>query len=149
MLTKGITAVGEKYQAGEFFLPDLVMGAEAFKAGIRILEPELVRLKAERRSIGKVLPGTVAGDIRSLGKDIVATLLTAAGFEVLDVGVDVVVQKFTGEVRAAQPDILGMSALMSTTIGHQRDVRSHRQRRLDCAEDCSFIIPLDCFADFL
>lgn len=121
-MVEGITAVGDKYQTGEFFLPDLAMGAEAFKAGIKILEPELFKLRKERESVGVIVLGTVAGDIHSLGKDIVATLLTAGGFEVHDVGVDVPIEEFTESVRTFKSGILGMSALMSTTIGRQRDV---------------------------
>jgi corrinoid protein of di/trimethylamine methyltransferase len=121
-LISGITGVGDKYETGEFFLPDLVMGGEAFKAGIKILEPELLKLRIKRKSAGTIVLGTVAGDIHSLGKDIVATLLTAAGFEVHDLGVDVPVEKFIESVRALRPDILGISALMSTTIPMQRDI---------------------------
>jgi len=121
-LARGIRQVGEKYGAGEFFLSDLIMGGEAFKAGLKVLEPELLRRKIERKSTGTFVLGTVAGDIHSIGKDIVATLLTAAGFEVSDLGVDVPVEKFIESVRALKPDILGMSALMSTTIPTQREV---------------------------
>jgi len=121
-LIPGITRVGDNYQSGQFFLPDLVMGGEAFKAGIKILEPELLKLRIKRKSAGTVVLGTVAGDIHSIGKDIVAILLTANGFDVQDLGVDVPVKRFIESVRALKPDILGMSALLSTTIPVQRDV---------------------------
>jgi 5-methyltetrahydrofolate--homocysteine methyltransferase len=121
-LVQGIITVGYKYRTGEFYLADLIMGAEAFKAGMNVLQPELSRLRKESKVVGIVLLGTVAGDIHSLGKDIVATLLTAGGFQVYDIGVDVPIEKFIENVKTLKPDILGMSALMTTSIGQQRDV---------------------------
>jgi len=121
-LAQGIRRVGEKYKDGEYFLPDLIMGGEAFKAGLKVFEPELLRRRTERKPTGAFVIGTVAGDIHSIGKDIVATLLTAVGFKLHDLGVDVPVEKFVESVKGLKPDILGMSALLSTTIPVQRRV---------------------------
>jgi len=121
-LVKGAREVGEKYSEGALFLPDLIMGGEAFKAGLEVLEPELSKRKVEMKTIGTVVLGTVAGDIHCLGKDIVATLLSAAGFKVYNIGVDVPVEKFIESVKKFKPDILGASALMSTTIPEQQKI---------------------------
>jgi len=121
-LAQGIGQVGDRYKDGEYFLPDLIMGGEAFKAGLKVFEPELLRRRTERKPIGVFVIGTVAGDIHSIGKDIVATLLTAIGFKIHDLGVDVPVEKFVESVKGLKPDILGMSALLSTTIPVQRQV---------------------------
>ena len=121
-LIPGIKEVGAKFECGEFFLSELVMGAEAFKTGTAVLEPELKRTGGSMKPTGVVVIGTVSGDIHSIGKDIMTTLLTAAGFRVNDLGVDVPVERFVETVRTSIPDVVGMSALMSTTIPIQRDV---------------------------
>jgi corrinoid protein of di/trimethylamine methyltransferase len=121
-LIAGIKEVGAKFECGEFFLSELVMGAEAFKAGAAVLEPELRRTGGNIKPAGVIIMGTVSGDIHSIGKDIVTTLLTAAGFKVDDLGVDVPVARFVEAVRTSMPDVVGMSALMSTTIPTQREV---------------------------
>ena len=126
-LIPGIREVGAKFECGEFFLSELVMGAEAFKAGTAILEPELSRTGSSMKPRGVLVLGTVSGDIHSIGKDIMATLLTAAGFKVHDLGVDVPVERFLETVRTSMPNVVGMSALMSTTIPVQRDVISALQ----------------------
>ena len=92
------------------------------KVGIATLEPELMKRKQERRVLGKVVIGTVQGDIHEIGKTLVATMLTANGFEVHDLGVDVSAQKFLDKVREVNADVLGMSALLTTTILNQETV---------------------------
>lgn len=121
-LSKGIRIVGEKFGRGEIFLPHLMMAAECMKAGVEVLEPELLKLKKEVKSLGKVVIGTVAGDIHDIGKSIVATMLMAAGFEVYDLGVDVPVDEFVGKTREVGADVVCMSALLSTTMPVQRQV---------------------------
>jgi len=118
-LVKGIREVGTKFGNCEIFLTDLVMAAEAFKAGVQVLEPELAKKKTQVRTIGTVVLGTVAGDIHSIGKDIVGVLLTAAGFKVHDLGVDVPVDTFIERAQALNADIVGASALLSTTVPEQ------------------------------
>jgi corrinoid protein of di/trimethylamine methyltransferase len=121
-LAKGIREVGEKFANGEIFLPELVMAAETMKRTLEILEPELRKEKRERKALGKVLLGTVAGDIHSIGKTIVASMLTANGFEVYDVGEDVPAEKFVEKVKELKPDVVGLSALLTTTLPEQRTV---------------------------
>ncbi|MEM3581703.1 MAG: corrinoid protein, partial [Candidatus Bathyarchaeia archaeon] len=121
-LAKGIREVGEKFANGEAFLPELVMAAETMKKALEVLEPELRRAKKERKALGKVLLGTVAGDIHSIGKTIVGSMLTANGFEVYDIGEDVPAEKFVEKVKELKPDVVGLSALLTTTLPEQRTV---------------------------
>lgn len=114
-LKAGIIVVGEAFATGEIFLPDLVLAGETMKAAGAILETEIERRGIEREGIGKVLLGTVAGDLHDIGKTIVATLLTSHGFDVVDIGVDVPTGEFIEKVEAVKPDILGMSSLLTVT----------------------------------
>jgi len=121
-LAKGIRTIGEKYGRGEIFLTELLMSAEAMKAGMNIVNPEIQRQKRELKKAGSIIIGTVAGDIHDLGKNIVAALFSAHGFEVVDLGVDVPDQMFIEKTKELKPNILGLSALMTSTIPKQRDV---------------------------
>ncbi|MEM2691595.1 MAG: corrinoid protein [Candidatus Bathyarchaeia archaeon] len=121
-LARGIREVGEKFANGEAFLPELVMAAETMKKALEVLEPELRRAKKKRKALGKVLLGTVAGDIHSIGKTIVGSMLTANGFEVYDIGEDVPAEKFVEKVKELKPDVVGLSALLTTTLPEQRTV---------------------------
>ena len=116
----GVTHVGEQFGLGEMFLPDLVLGGEAMKAAVAVLEPELARRGAQRESLGTVVLGTVRGDIHEIGKTLVQTMLSASGFQVYDLGVDVPVERFIAAVREHKPHVLGMSALLTTTMPGQR-----------------------------
>ncbi len=116
----GVTHVGEQFGLGEMFLPDLVLGGEAMKAAVAMLEPELARRGAQRESLGTVVLGTVRGDIHEIGKTLVQTMLSASGFQVHDLGVDVPVERFVAAVREFQPHVVGMSALLTTTMPGQR-----------------------------
>ena len=118
----GITYVGEQFGLGELFLPDLVLGGEAMKAAVSVLEPELARRGATRERLGTVVLGTVRGDIHEIGKTLVHTMLSASGFEVHDLGVDVSVERFIAAVRERKPDIVGMSALLTTTMPYMKVV---------------------------
>lgn len=119
---RGIREVGERFARGEYFLPHLAMGAEAMKAAMAVLEPELARRQKERTTLGRVVIGTVAGDIHEIGKTLVATMLSASGFAVTDLGVDVPTRRFVEVVREERPQILGLSALLTTTMLVQREV---------------------------
>lgn len=119
-LARGVRIVSEKFEASEYFLPDLVMGAEAMKAGIRMLEPELRRTQQQVKSAGRIVIGTVAGDIHDIGKNIVIAMLAAAGFEVHDLGVDVPVDQFIEAVRNLEPDIIGISVLLRIALPEQQ-----------------------------
>ena len=119
---KGIRIVGDRFGAGELFLPELVMSAEAMKAALAILEPELAKSATARVSMGNVLACTVQGDIHDIGKRIVCTMLSANGFSVTDLGVNVKVDRFVEEIKARKPDIVAMSALLTTTAPNQGKV---------------------------
>ncbi|MEM2506886.1 MAG: B12-binding domain-containing protein [Nitrososphaeria archaeon] len=121
-LAKGVRVVGDGFGKGEFFLAELVAAAEAMKVGLEILKPLILQQKKEIKTVGKVVIGTVSGDIHDIGKSIVASLLFAHGFEVIDLGVDVPTEVFVEKVIELKPDILGLSALMTTTMLHQKDV---------------------------
>jgi corrinoid protein of di/trimethylamine methyltransferase len=116
----GITYVGDQFGAGEMFLPDLMLAAEAMKAAVAVLEPEMQRRGMQRQVLGKVVLGTVKGDIHEIGKNLVATMLSASGFEVHDLGVDVPFEKFVEKVREVGANLVGVSALLTTTMTGQR-----------------------------
>jgi len=109
-----MAVVGEKFSDGEYFLPDMLMAARAMKAALEVLKPSLE--KTGIPTIGKVVIGTVEGDMHDIGKNVVATFLSGNGFEVFDLGLNVTVQNFIDEVKEKKPEILGMSALLTTTM---------------------------------
>lgn len=108
--------VGEKFESGEFFVADLVMAGEIMKAVSGLARSRLMELGKPRKVIGKVVIGTVEGDIHDIGKDIVVTMAEAAGFEVIDLGVDVLPQKFVEAIKQHNPDIVGLSGLLTLAI---------------------------------
>ena len=117
---KGIEEVGDLFGRGEFFLPELVQGAEAMKAAVAVLQPELDKSKEGRKIAGRAVAGTVAGDIHEIGKTIVCSMLSAAGFEVYDAGCDVAVETFVEQVKERKPNLLLLSALLTTTMPNQQ-----------------------------
>lgn len=121
-LIKGMDLVGEKFSRGVYFLPHLIIAAKGMQDAMAVLEPILHERRQARESLGKVVIGTVAGDIHEIGKSLVGTMLSANGFEVHDLGVDVSVEKFIQEVKDLEADLLGLSALLTTTRGVQRQV---------------------------
>jgi corrinoid protein of di/trimethylamine methyltransferase len=118
----GVNYVGEEFSAGNMFLPELVMAGEAMKAAVSVLEPELAKRGTERKMLGKVVLCTVEGDIHEIGKTLVGTMLSATGFQVYDLGVDVPIMKVVEKAREVGADIVAMSALLTTTMIHQKDV---------------------------
>lgn len=110
----GIQIVGEKFQAGEFFLTELIVAGAAMEEGLKILEPHV--RKDETKKLGTVIMGTVEGDLHSIGKDIVRMWLQGSGFNVIDLGVDVPADRFVETVRAQKPIILGLSSLLTATM---------------------------------
>ena len=120
-LRPGMDVVGERFSCGEAFIPHLVMAGKAMKAGMAVLEPEL-KGGAGRGAAGTAVLGTVKGDIHEIGKSLVGIMLTANGFEVHDLGVDVPVETFVAKVRETGAQILGLSALLTTTMVVQRRV---------------------------
>ncbi len=121
-LNPGMDVVGEGFAKGELFIPDLVLSAEAMKAAITVLEPELMKRKQQRQVVGKVVIGTVQGDIHDIGKTLVATMLAANGFEIHDLGADVSPDSFVDAVREVNADLVGLSALLTTTMINQEAV---------------------------
>jgi 5-methyltetrahydrofolate--homocysteine methyltransferase len=119
-MISGLEKCGKLFENREFFLTDLIMAGEAFTKGMEILEPHLAEISIE--NAGKVLLGTVAGDVHDIGKNLVGFLLKSAGFEVIDVGTDIDTKRFLEAVKEYQPDILGMSALLTTTMLGMEDV---------------------------
>jgi len=118
----GMHDVGEQFARGQMFLPDMMASAEAMRAAMAVLEPELTRLGTQRPMAGVVVLGTTKGDIHEIGKILVGTLLTAHGFRVHDLGVDVPGEKFAAKAREVGADIVGVSALLTTTMRNQKGV---------------------------
>ena len=121
-LAKGVRIVGERFGAGEVFLTELAIAAEAMKQAVAVLEPVISKSAKERKTLGKVVIGTVEGDIHDIGKSIVGTMLMVAGFDVVDLGVDVPTEKFIEKAKEVKPEIVGLSALMTTTMVKMADV---------------------------
>jgi len=118
----GMHAVGEQFAKGQMFLPDMLASAEAMRAAMAVLDPELKKLGSERPVAGTVVLGTTQGDIHEIGKSLVGTLLSAHGFRVYDLGVDVSGEKFAAKALEFGADIVGVSALLTTTMRNQKTV---------------------------
>ena len=118
----GLNAVGEQFAQGEMFLPDLVLAGEAMKAATAVLGPEIQKAGGARETLGKVVLGTVKGDIHEIGKTLVGTMLSASGFEVVDLGVDVPCEDFVAKAEELRANIVGVSALLTTTMTGQKNV---------------------------
>ncbi len=121
-LVPGMDIIGQKFQTGEYFLPQMVIAATAMQQAMELLEPVL-RARQEAMDVpGTLVIGTVEGDIHEIGKSLVATMMSANGFRVYDVGVDVTAETFVEQVKATGANLLGLSALLTTTMTAQRDV---------------------------
>ena len=110
--------VGRLFEEGEYYVPEMLISARAMQAGLALLKPHLVQAKVE--SAGKVIVGTVKGDLHDIGKNLVAMMLEGSAFEIVDLGVDVSPEKFVEAVKAHQPQIVGLSALLTTTMPFMR-----------------------------
>ena len=119
-LVEGMRIVGIDFRDGILFVPEVLLAANAMKAGMQILRPLLAETGAEQ--IGKVVIGTVKGDIHDIGKNLVGMMLEGAGFEVIDLGINNPVENYLAELEEHQPDILGMSALLTTTMPYMKVV---------------------------
>jgi corrinoid protein of di/trimethylamine methyltransferase len=117
-LTKGILKVGDLFAKGEYFLPELIIGAEAMKKALAVLEPAMVGDQS-REVVGRVVLGTVEGDMHEIGKTLVGTMLIANGFQVFDIGVDKSAAEFIATIKENNADIVGASALLTTTMLQQ------------------------------
>ena len=118
----GIRRVGDLWEAGEYFLPELVQGAEAMKAAMEVILPRLQASQAGHRPKGRVVLGTVQGDLHDIGKNLVGVLLSANGFEVHDLGSDVPIEAFIAKAHEVGAHIVAASALLTTTMTAQRDL---------------------------
>jgi corrinoid protein of di/trimethylamine methyltransferase len=118
----GVNEVGESFSCGQAFLPELVMAGEAMKAAVATLEPEMKKRGLVRTMLGKVVLATVEGDIHEIGKSLVGTMLSASGFQVFDLGVDVPAARIIAKVQEVGADIVGLSALLTTTMVKQKEV---------------------------
>jgi 5-methyltetrahydrofolate--homocysteine methyltransferase len=114
-----MTEVGRLFESGEKFVPEMLIAARAMQKALEILKPLL--MQAEVETLGKVVIGTVAGDLHDIGKNLVAMMLEGAGFQIIDLGNDVAPEKFVEAVRQHEPDLVGMSALLTTTVASISD----------------------------
>jgi len=122
-IVKGLSIVGDKFSSGEFFLVELVGAAEpAQKVVKELLEPEMKKKTEKEKGKGKIVIGTVQGDIHSIGKNIVATLLFASGFDVIDLGEDVSAEEFVNKAKEESADLIGASAMLTTTLPGQKKI---------------------------
>jgi 5-methyltetrahydrofolate--homocysteine methyltransferase len=121
-MAEGMKVIGDMFERGEYFISDLIVASEIFKEVMKILEPLIMKEKEVMKPIGRVVIGTIEGDIHDIGKNLVATMLRVNGFEVIDLGVDVSPQKFVEAVKQYNPDIVGMSALLTSTMMNMRKV---------------------------
>ena len=112
--------VGARFEKGEYYVPEMLISARAMKSGLALLRPHLVA--ANVQAVGKVVIGTVQGDLHDIGKNLVGMMLEGAGFEVVDLGADVSAEKYVAAAREHQPDLIACSALLTTTMPHMQNV---------------------------
>ena len=113
-LIAGMDVIGERFKKNEVYIPEVLIAARAMKSAMEILEPELIKAGVE--PVGKLLIGTVAGDLHDIGKNLVAMMLKGAGFNVIDLGVDIPAEKFVEQAKLSGANLIGMSALLTTTM---------------------------------
>lgn len=118
VLVPAMAVVGEKFRRNEIFVPEMLIAARAMQAGLAVLEPLI--LQTGRQYMGRVVIGTVKGDLHDIGKKLVATMLQGAGWEVIDLGVDVAPEKFLQAVKEHKPEVVGLSALLTTTMPNMK-----------------------------
>ncbi|MEE9398845.1 MAG: corrinoid protein [Dehalococcoidales bacterium] len=128
-LSPGMKEVGSRFARYEIYLPEMMLAAEAWEQAMKVLEPKLLESGVERKKVGRVVIGTVSGDVHSIGKNIVAAMLKMSGFEVFDLGVDVAASAFVLKAEEVGADIIAASALMSTTMPQQKNVIEHLNAR--------------------
>lgn len=121
-LAPGMTVVGDRFETGEAYLPELLLASETFKAAMAVLDPEIERQNKQTVKMGTVLVASVKGDQHSIGKNIVATVLDTNGFNVVDIGIDKSAMEIIQEAQKAEADVIGLSALMTTTLPAQKEV---------------------------
>ena len=128
-MSPGMKEVGEKFTRYEIYLPEMMMAAEAWERAMKALEPKLLAAGVERKKVGRVVIGTVSGDIHSVGKNIVGAMLKMSGFDVFDLGIDVAASAFVTKAEEVGADIIAASALMSATMPQQKNIIEHLEAR--------------------
>ncbi|NIM90550.1 MAG: dimethylamine corrinoid protein 3 [Candidatus Aminicenantes bacterium] len=127
----GIQKVGDLWEKGEYFLPELITSAECMKAAMDVLQPEMEKAQIETKSLGKIVIGTVEGDIHDIGKNLVSSMLSANGFEVIDLGADVKLEKFIEKAEEEKADCICLSALLTTTmLGQKKLIEILKEKNL-------------------
>lgn len=119
-LVTGMDVIGEKFKKNEVFIPEVLIAARAMKAGMEIIKPLLAEAKVKAK--GKIIVGTVKGDLHDIGKNIVAMMLEGAGFDIIDMGTDVAADKILQHVIQDKPDVVGLSALLTTTMVYMKEI---------------------------
>ncbi len=119
-LISSMSVVGDKYETGEIFVPEMLFSAKAMKSGLALLKPFLI--KENQKSIGTIIIGTIKGDMHDIGKNLVGMMLEGAGFEVIDLGVDITKEKFMDAAEKNPGSIIGMSALLTVTMKNMKEV---------------------------
>ena len=119
-LMKGMEAVGKKFKANEIFVPEVLIASRAMKSAMDVIKPYMSEV--EKHVLGKIVLGTVKGDLHDIGKMVVSIVLETEGYDIIDIGIDVSKETFLQAVHKEKPDILGMSALLTTTMSYMRDV---------------------------
>jgi methanogenic corrinoid protein MtbC1 len=119
-LTKGLRTLGEQFENEKVFLPELMLGSEIVQNNMKKIEPLIQNTEIERKA--KMVIGTVAGDLHDVGKNIVCAIFSASGYEIFDLGIDVATEKFIAAVKKERPQLLGLSALLTTTMHKQREI---------------------------
>jgi len=125
----GLKKVGDAFGAGDIFLPEMLMSAEAFQEGMKIVQPKLLSSGKTMEKTGTVIFGTVLTDVHEIGKNIVITLMKTHGFDVVDLGANVSPTKFVEQAEAINADIIAMSSLMTTTMTYQKDVLDYLREK--------------------
>ena len=128
-MTDIMKEVGQKFENGEAFLPEMIKAADAWKVAVTKLEPELAEGEIAQKKVGRIVMGTVQGDMHDLGKNIVVAFLKTVGFEIMDVGIDASPSKLIDAAKEFNADIIGASALLTTTMPYQKALIEHLEAR--------------------
>lgn len=128
-MTDIMKEVGEKFENGEAFLPEMIRAADAWKVAVAKLEPKLAEDQLAQKKVGRIVMGTVQGDMHDLGKNIVVAFLKTVGFEIMDVGIDASPSKLIDAAKEFDADIIGASALLTTTMPYQKALIEHLEAR--------------------
>ena len=128
-LSPGMREGGERFARYEVYLPEMMLAAEAWEHAMKVIEPKLLADGVERKKTGRVVIGTVSGDVHSIGKNIVAAMLKMSGFEVFDLGIDVAASAFIMKAEEVGADVIAASALMTTTMPQQKNIIEHLEAR--------------------